>query len=145
MTPWAPTHSAVPDDGAQVVGIGNPVQQNQEGRFAPLLGQGQHVLHRGVLIRRGKGQQPLMMGGDGIQAGLVHLLDGHMGFPGHVHDFPGGAGEVAPLHQQLFNVPASLQGLRMGLRPESRFSLGWHSATGAGGTGGTGRRCSKSR
>ena len=47
-----------------------------------------------------------------------------MGFPGHVHDFPGGAGEVAPLHQQLLNIPAGLQGLPDGIAAGEQILVG---------------------
>ena len=54
------------DDGAQIVGIGDLVTDDDEGVFIPFLGDVQNVLHRAVFLHRAQGHHTL------VGVGLAH-------------------------------------------------------------------------
>ena len=87
------------DNRAQVVRVGNAVQHHQERGFAALLGQREHLLHRAVLVSRRERQHPLMVLGDRVQSGTVHLLHGYALFLGHGDDLTGRAAQIAARNQ----------------------------------------------
>ena len=103
------------DDCAQIVRIGDAVQQDQEGIFALRLRVCEHLVHRGIGHRRDVGQQALMSGIDLIQPRAVHHLNDHTGLPGHADDVSRRAGQVALRHQQLFHRPSRAQRLPDGI------------------------------
>lgn len=131
------------DHGAQVVRIGHTVQQDQEGILAAFLCQRQHVFHGGIMIGTRKGQQSLMVRGDLVQTSLLNLLHRNMRLAGHLHDLTAEP-DKSPFCTSSFSISRpAFSASRMGLRPESRFSLGVQSAGAATATGaGAGRRCS---
>ena len=80
--------------------------------------------------------------GNGVQTGAVHFLHGNVAFLGHLHNLPGGAAELAPGHQKLFDVPAALEGLPDGIAAAEQILVGYHVRLGLHGRGGLiGRGC----
>ena len=77
-----------------------------------------------------------MIVGNGIQTGAVHFLHGNVAFLGHLHNLPGGAAELAPGHQKLFDVPAALEGLPDGIAAAEQILVGHHVRLGLHGGGG---------
>ena len=125
-----------PDDRAQIVGVGNAVQQDQEGLLFAGLRQLQHVFQRAVVIGGRKGQHALMIVGNGVQTGAVHFLHGNVAFLGHLHDLPGGAAELAAGDQQLLDVASALERLPDGIAAAEQILVGHHVRLGLRGGGG---------
>ena len=87
------------DDGAQVVGVLQLVAEDEEGGLAPLLGQLEQVLHRGVLLYGRHGHHPLVVGpaAEVVQLAGVGLFDGGAGRLGLGHQGRKGPRALAPL------------------------------------------------
>ena len=92
-TPWAPAHSRRPDDRPQVVGVGQLVAEDDQGRFPLFLRSLEDVLDRGVFPNGGHGDNPLMGVGTGhlVQLPPVGVDHHHAVGSGSVGDVTQGA------------------------------------------------------
>ena len=99
------------DNRAQIVRVGDAVQQNQERVFALFLRFRQHRLDRAVLVRRRERHHALMVLRQLVQALMFHFLHRDVRFLRHLHDFARRAGQLALLHQQLFDITTRLERL----------------------------------
>ena len=102
-----------PEDGSQVVGIGDLVAHHHKGGLSPLLRPGQNVLQLAVFPHGRLGDDPLVGAGDahGVQLPPVALRHHDAPLPGFSQDPGQGPVRVSPGHEQLVDGPSGPEGL----------------------------------
>ena len=120
------------DNSPQVMGVGNFVADHQQRRLAPLRRFLQNILHRGVGLGGGDGNNALVAVGDahGIQLPPVRLHHYHAGLSGGSGNAAKGTVRLPFSNIEFINRRAGAQGLRhrvaaldesFGLRPDFMF------------------------
>ena len=111
------------DDRAQVVRVGDAVQQHQQRFLAALRRALEHLVHRRVFNRGDIGDHPLMRRIDLIQPRPVDPLHHRAGLARQLHDVVRRARQVARRDQQLLHRPARAQRLSDGIAAAQQVAV----------------------